>query len=452
MAIRLQKPLVLNNNEIYPLTLDNQIITDDGSRLNTKYITVELDSNEAGVVPKTNANQLGGLDAENYATKAYVSAEIANAQLSGGDSDIDLSGYMLKTDTAVNSQKLGGVAASEYALNETVAGLAQGVNETFYKKTEVDTLIANASGQGNWNQNDSSAKDYIQNRTHWKEEAGTGTIYHPLEEGYIPKKAFILPARNLLDNSDFRNPVNQRGLSEYTSTGYTIDRWSMWYASGSTGTVTLQDGYLSVQFSQHGTLVQKLEKGIIDHSKTYTVAIKFKDRLNIQCPAYFTQSDAYDMYTLVDTYNNAESQIEWVALYEGEYTAETLPPYIPKGYVAELLECQRYFVAFPMYGDYGLSFGAGSTYSTTVGRVALQLPCPMRVTPTIGAYSDIKMHIHCEGKILENATVTVLCQMGSKVMLQVRPSVGSTAQYTTFGFTVSGPKNTHSYLYFSADL
>lgn len=30
---------------------------------------------------------------------------------------------------------------------------------------------------------------------------------------------------NLLINSDFRNPVNQRGLLEYSAAGYTIDRW-----------------------------------------------------------------------------------------------------------------------------------------------------------------------------------------------------------------------------------
>ncbi len=35
------------------------------------------------------------------------------------------------------------------------------------------------------------------------------------------------PNRNLLHNWDFRNPVNQRAQANYTSQGYTIDRWSM---------------------------------------------------------------------------------------------------------------------------------------------------------------------------------------------------------------------------------
>jgi hypothetical protein len=33
------------------------------------------------------------------------------------------------------------------------------------------------------------------------------------------------PHRNLLDNWDFRNPINQRGLTSYGSSGYTIDRF-----------------------------------------------------------------------------------------------------------------------------------------------------------------------------------------------------------------------------------
>ena len=40
---------------------------------------------------------------------------------------------------------------------------------------------------------------------------------------------------------------------------------------------------------------------------------------------------------------NSTIRTIWAALYEGEYTAETLPEYQPKGYGAELAECQRYY-------------------------------------------------------------------------------------------------------------
>lgn len=48
---------------------------------------------------------------------------------------------------------------------------------------------------------------------------------------------------NLLDNWYFVNPVNQRGQTSYTASGYGIDRWK---ANGSTVTVTVVDGEIQV--------------------------------------------------------------------------------------------------------------------------------------------------------------------------------------------------------------
>ncbi len=47
--------------------------------------------------------------------------------------------------------------------------------------------------------------------------------------------------RNLLINGDFRRPVNRNGKTEYTSTGYTIDRWSVHDG----GNLVLNDGYIT---------------------------------------------------------------------------------------------------------------------------------------------------------------------------------------------------------------
>lgn len=57
--------------------------------------------------------------------------------------------------------------------------------------------------------------------------------------------------RNLLHNWDFKNPVNQRGQTEYTATGYTIDRWRVSASSGGKINVRLTtDG---VELSNPGT-------------------------------------------------------------------------------------------------------------------------------------------------------------------------------------------------------
>jgi hypothetical protein len=62
----------------------------------------------------------------------------------------------------------------------------------------------------------------------------------------------------------------------------------------------------------------------------------------------------------------------WAALYEGEYTAETLPEYQPKGYGAELAECQLYCRMGEAYVGNGNS-----------GYGWVNFDRPMRVNPTM---------------------------------------------------------------------
>nr|DAZ83093.1 MAG TPA: hypothetical protein [Caudoviricetes sp.] len=48
----------------------------------------------------------------------------------------------------------------------------------------------------------------------------------PISEALTASGGGVNP--NLLDNGFFGNPVNQRGKTEYTGIGYTIDRWRSW--------------------------------------------------------------------------------------------------------------------------------------------------------------------------------------------------------------------------------
>ena len=56
---------------------------------------------------------------------------------------------------------------------------------------------------------------------------------------------YYLQPRNLLDNSDFRNPVNQRGQTSYNSVGYTIDRWT----KESNAILTISDDCINIDNS-----------------------------------------------------------------------------------------------------------------------------------------------------------------------------------------------------------
>lgn len=68
----------------------------------------------------------------------------------------------------------------------------------------------------------------------------------------------------------------------------------------------------------------------------------------------------------------------WAALYEGEYTTNTLPPYVPKGYAVELAECQRYYLPVSDYWNMGVVL-------TGTGYICLNVPTniKMRITPNV---------------------------------------------------------------------
>lgn len=161
--------------------------------------------------------------------------------------------------------------------------------------------------------------------------------------------------RNLMDNSDFNNTVNQRGNQSYTEVGYTIDRWFS-YAKGLT--VKLQDGYLELinTTDQDVFFIQKLSSvlpagkritlafGLQDDSKfSQTGVIGGSSTCNMALEGYSVYYNVSSRWITFHMHAKANVKLKWVALYEGEYTIDTLPEYQSKGYGAELAECRRYY-------------------------------------------------------------------------------------------------------------
>lgn len=177
-----------------------------------------------------------------------------------------------------------------------------------------------------------------------------------------------VPAHNLLDNSDFTNPVNQRGQTNYTGAGYTIDRWK---AGVSDCSMYVNAGQ-SVAFNTKTEGVNAYWRQYLPHSlsqlegKTFTLAIKDTwGKTHCASGVYPTSAPSdtksviwINMYenvsivlycttdgtAFVQLTTKKSVPIVWAALYEGSYDASTLPAYVPKGYAAELAECQRYYV------------------------------------------------------------------------------------------------------------
>lgn len=210
-------------------------------------------------------------------------------------------------------------------------------------------------------------------------------------KAYVDSAASKASPHNLLDNSDFRNPVNQRGASSYTLGswgGYAIDRWTA-YIGGCTVTVS-DDG-----IQLNGELYQPISKEAARRYNGKTVTIAAKMGGNVYCAhGVVDQKGAYDVTARVDTPDGvlmltceetdrlfflldtaASTVVEWAALYEGEYTAETLPEYQPKGYAVELAECQRYYQKKTCQRQI-------VTYASVGFEAAIDLYAPMRVTPS----------------------------------------------------------------------
>lgn len=190
--------------------------------------------------------------------------------------------------------------------------------------------------------------------------------------GKVPE--YYIQPRNLLDNSDFMNPVNQRGQSTYTtSAAYTIDRWVL----EGTACRVVTNSHISIE--ANGYLVQRIQNSRVSLAKTYTLAVK-DTAGNI-----YVGDDAGIILTDDGTYGFWSiklkgREIVWAALYEGVYTAETLPPYTPKGYAAELAECQRYYRKVT---DSAQNWGVLIKVDGDLPYCLVACDAPMRATPSI---------------------------------------------------------------------
>lgn len=196
---------------------------------------------------------------------------------------------------------------------------------------------------------------------------------------------------NLLDNSDFTNPVNQRGQTSYSGAGiYAIDRWKIGNTAN-VGICTLSDvGIILSAETDSNDFEQRLENYGRMKGNKYTIA--YKDSNGVVYCLPFTMGGCNGetigniIFYSVDGRHilfripvGLSVTIVWAALYEGEYTAETLPEYHPKGYGAELAECQRYYYRFDNNNDPCWLIAVDTSFA--VG--AINYPVRMRVNPTI---------------------------------------------------------------------
>ena len=245
---------------------------------------------------------------------------------------------------------------------------------------------------------------------------------------------YYIQPRNLLDNSDFRNPVNQRGATSYSGTTYTIDRW---WIQTDTGTASIGNNGLTLATNDSTSckIMQYVEK--LDINKVYTFVIKDTSEnvyLIHSVPNGRNEEKTSFGSMIVNTTNlNNENKsafsisldlgttitLIWAALYEGSYTAETLPEYQPKGYAAELAECQRYFERL------------GGTFSEVLGNA---------VYAASGAASII-ISIHYSPKRIKHPTIVMSDTSQYRVLLKDATNCNT---YTANSLSAFGDINAES--------
>ena len=185
----------------------------------------------------------------------------------------------------------------------------------------------------------------------------TAANLEKMENGIIAGQG----AHNLLDNSDFSNPVNSRGKNTYSDGGneYTIDRWKTQYGTN----ISIENGHINI--FGNWDLKQRLKKplGIIytlaakvrinftgDHTPAMGIDGGQKVEFDAPIGEWRIYTKQIDISSITDETieiqlapnggsSSGSISVEWVALYEGSYDVNALPSYVPKGKHVEMLNC-----------------------------------------------------------------------------------------------------------------
>lgn len=163
--------------------------------------------------------------------------------------------------------------------------------------------------------------------------------------------------RNLLHNWDFRNPVNQRGISGTFSTigAYFIDRWKL-----ISGTVTLTGNGLTL----NGTIAQPLET-----AAGTDVFASVRMNSGVATASYNNAAKTFSITSTGGTVEAAKLELG---------TVSTLANDPPADYGEQLVKCQRYSVPLMQFARVLSALVLGGSIDFVV-----PVPVTLRTAPTI---------------------------------------------------------------------
>lgn len=199
---------------------------------------------------------------------------------------------------------------------------------------------------------------------------------------------------NILDNTNFLLPVNQKNITTATGGGYvTIDRWTHGVSSVSTQ-VTANGLRIFGGDSIYGApLIQKLPTYYSTTEQyCFTICDSYDNQYSVTgAPNNANYPTPFGSITIRTYGDNVSVQItvsygkevtlKWAKLELGNLST----PYVIKKFGEELAECQRYFLALgsKVGGTANIAIGVGNAFSSTNAAILVPLPATLRTTPTV---------------------------------------------------------------------
>ena len=239
--------------------------------------------------------------------------------------------------------------------------------------------------------------------------AGANLADATAEFELTPNDAFMNLAQtrertNILHNWDFRNPVNQRGLTEYAGSGiYTIDRWRF---GGVANTISTMDSFVRHNGADDGAvLFQIVEFPMLYSGKTLTLSVKYRTSSNNAGLAHWYRVDGtlhvvrpalpasnewtIHSFTFEQPPNSDVLQVgvhadfidvQAVKLELGPVSTLANDP--PMDFGRELAVCQRYQVPLHSTSSAFMSIRVSEVRPDVI-RFMIPLPTTLRAAPTI---------------------------------------------------------------------
>ncbi len=165
--------------------------------------------------------------------------------------------------------------------------------------------------------------------------------------------------KNLLDNTNFKHPVNMRGQSSYSTTSgmFFIDKWWL-FSTNSITSELIENGLKLTWKGTNDGIQQRVDKAMLTVGEKYTLSVSinnvvysatftYKDNSNIVSAysanasySYCINSNINDDFIRVYAFTNysgaGSCTINWVKLEKGE----RFTGYQPINYLEELAKCQ----------------------------------------------------------------------------------------------------------------